>query len=98
MFPTPEPKRPTWQSEFTAALTEFTAALTERVREKQPGRIRLAEDAICDRIDALEASPASIDDLNERWAMSTALAILRSVQIEATEVCPPSMRGQSKAA
>jgi hypothetical protein len=91
MFPTPEPKRPTWQSEFTAALTE-------RVREKRPGRIRLAEDAICDRIDALEASPASIDDLNERWAMSTALAILSTVQIEVTEVCPPSTRGQSKAA
>jgi hypothetical protein len=56
----PEPRRPTWQPEFIEALTE-------RVREKWPERIKLAENAIFDRIDALEESSARIEDLNERW-------------------------------
>jgi hypothetical protein len=71
----PELKDPIWKSKFVAAVTE-------RVREKWPERIKLAEDAIFDRIDVLEESPANIDDLNERWIMSCALANLRSFQPE----------------
>lgn len=73
-----ETMRPTWR-------LQFLAALNEHVRGECPKRIRLAEDAIFDCIDAMDASRATIEDLDERWAMSSALANLRSLQFEVIE-------------
>jgi hypothetical protein len=64
----------TWQPEFRSVLTE-------RERKHLPEKIMLAENAIFDRIDSMEALPVSIDDVDERCAMSSALSILRGLQI-----------------
>ena len=62
---------PKWQPEFRAVLSE-------RERKHLPEKIKLAETAIFDRIDAMDALPASIDDVDERYNISYALSILRS--------------------
>ena len=71
----PDHSNPTWQPEVRAVLME-------RVRENLPEKIRLAENAIFDRIDVMGDLPASIDDVDERCAMSYALSILRSFQVD----------------
>ena len=81
--PFPERKQPGWMSKFVGAVTE-------RVPAKWPERIKLAEDAIFDRIDELEDSPTNIDDLNERWAMACALATLRSFQANSSQAYEPA--------
>jgi hypothetical protein len=71
----PEPKHQTWQLEFVAALTEC-------VHEKWLERICRAENAIFHRIEEMEALPVSIDDVNERCAMSYALSALRDYRAD----------------
>jgi hypothetical protein len=87
----PELKHPIWMSKFVAAVTE-------RVREKWPEQIKEAEHAIFNRIDELEDSPASIDDLNEWWAMSCALAILRSFRTNSSQACERATQDDRKTA
>jgi hypothetical protein len=79
-------------------MSKFVGAVTERVPAKWPERIKLAEDAIFDRIDELEDSPANIDDLNERWAMACALATLRSFHPNSSQACEPASQDDRKIA
>ena len=67
---------------YSTWLPELRAVLTERVRKYLPEKISLAETAIFDRIDAMDALPVSIDDVDERCAMSYALSILRSFPLD----------------
>lgn len=66
---------PTWEPEFRAVLAD-------RIPEHSPEKIRLAEYAIFDRIDGMGTRPISIDDVDERCAMSYALSLLRSFQVD----------------
>ena len=75
----PETKNPTWQSKFIAASTGD-------VREQWLERICRAENAILHRIDAIEALPTSLEDVDERCAMSFALTSLRAFRLQASSV------------
>ena len=89
--PFPECKQP-------RGMSKFVAAVTERVPAKWPERIKLAEDAIFDRIDELADSPAKIDALNEQWDMAYALTTLRSFHPNSSQACEPASQDDRKVA
>jgi hypothetical protein len=66
-FPSPEILYPDWQNEYVAALFEFDS-------EKLLERVKAAETAIFDRLQAISQSP---DSQAERQAIDDALTALR---------------------